>query len=137
MSTGKSNSNVNSSTNKLKLFMSRNFKEYPVWQRARELNKDIYSLNLPYAEKKGLIDQIQRASVSISSNIAEGCGRSSNVEFARFLEIALGSAFEVERQLILCYDLGYITEDVLNYVELKVTEIQKQLTGLIKAVKTV
>lgn len=117
--------------------MSRNFKEYPVWQRARELNKDIYSLNLPYAEKKGLIDQIQRASVSISSNIAEGCGRSSNVEFARFLEIALGSAFEVESQLILCYDLGYITENVLNYVELKVTEIQKQLTGLIKAVKTV
>ena len=115
--------------------MSRNFKEYPVWQRARELNKDIYSLNLPYAEKKGLIDQIQRASVSISSNIAEGCGRSSNVEFARFLEIALGSAFEVESQLILCYDLGYITEEVLNYVELKVTEIQKQLTGLIRSVK--
>lgn len=70
--------------------MSRNFKEYPVWQRARELNKDIYSLNLPYAGKKGLIDQIQRESVSISSNIAEGCGRGSNVEFARFLEIALG-----------------------------------------------
>lgn len=115
--------------------MSRNFKEYPVWQRARELNKDIYSLNLPYAEKKGLIDQIQRASVSISSNIAEGCGRSSNVEFARFLEIALGSAFEVESQLILCYDLGYITEDVLNDVEPKVTEIQKQLTGLIRTVK--
>ena len=115
--------------------MSRNFKEYPVWQRARELNKDIYSLNLPYAEKKGLIDQIQRASVSISSNIAEGCGRSSNVEFARFLEIALGSAFEVESQLILCYDLGYITEDVLNYVEPKVAEIQKQLTGLIRTVK--
>lgn len=117
--------------------MSRNFKEYPVWQRARELNKDIYSLNLPYAEKKGLIDQIQRASVSISSNIAEGCGRSSNVEFARFLEIALGSAFEVESQLILCYDLGYITEDVLNYVEPKVTEIQKQLAGLIRTVKPV
>ena len=115
--------------------MSRNFKEYPVWQRARELNKDIYSLNLPYAEKKGLIDQIQRASVSISSNIAEGCGRSSNVEFARFLEIALGSAYEVESQLILCYDLGYITEDVLNSVGLNVTEIQKQLTGLIRTVK--
>lgn len=117
--------------------MSRNFKEYPVWQRARELNKDIYSLNLPYAEKKGLKDQIQRASVSISSNIAEGCGRNSNVEFARFLEIALGSAFEVESQLILCYDLEYITEDILNNVEQKVTEIQKQLTGLIKKVKPV
>ena len=84
--------------------MSRNFKEYSVWQ------KDIYSQNLPYSEKKGLVDQIQRASVSISSNIAEGCGRSSNIEFACFLEIALGSAFEVESQLILCYDLGYITE---------------------------
>lgn len=117
--------------------MSRNFKEYPVWQKARELNKDIYSLNLPYAEKKGLIDQIQRASVSISSNIAEGCGRSSNVEFARFLEIALGSAFEVESQLILCFDLGYISESVLNNVEEKVTEIRRQLTGLIKSVKQV
>lgn len=115
--------------------MSRNFKEYSVWQKAGELNKDIYSLNLPYSEKKGLVDQIQRASVSISSNIAEGCGRSSNIEFARFLEIALGSAFEVESQLILCYDLGYITEEVLNNVENMIIEIQKQLTGLIRSVK--
>lgn len=115
--------------------MSRNFKEYPVWQKARELNKDIYSLNLPSAEKRGLIDQIQRASVSISSNIAEGCSRSSNMDFARFLEIALGSAFEVESQLILCYDLEYITLDVLNQTENKITEIQKQLTGLIKSVR--
>lgn len=103
--------------------MSRNFKEYSVWQKARELNKDIYSQNLPYSEKKGLVDQIQRASVSISSNIAEGCGRSSNIEFARFLEIALGSAFEVESQLILCYDLGYITEEVLINVENMIIEI--------------
>lgn len=115
--------------------MSRNFKEYPVWQKARELNKDIYSLNLPYSEKKGLIDQIHRASVSISSNIAEGCGRSSTAEFARFLEIALGSAFEVESQLILCYDLEYISENTLQSVEEKVIEIQRQLTGLIKSIK--
>lgn len=115
--------------------MSRNFKEYPVWQKARELNKDIYSLNLPYSEKKGLIDQIHRASVSISSNIAEGCGRSSTAEFARFLEIALGSAFEVELQLILCYDLEYISENTLQSVEEKVIEIQRQLTGLIKSIK--
>lgn len=115
--------------------MSRNFKEYSVWQKARELNKDIYSLNLPYSEKKGLVNQIQRASVSISSNIAESCGRSSNIEFARFLEIALGSAFEVESQLILCYDLGCITEEVLINVENMIIEIQKQLTGLIRSVK--
>lgn len=115
--------------------MSRNFKDYPVWQKARALNKDIYSLNLPYAEKKGLVDQIRRASVSISSNIAEGCGRSSNIEFARFLEIALGSAFEVESQLILCFDLGFITEAVYTDVCTKVIDIQKQLTGLIRTVK--
>ena len=115
--------------------MSRNFKEYPVWQKARELNKDIYSLNLPASEKRGLVDQIQRASVSISSNIAEGCGRGSNAEFARFLEYALGSAFEVESQLILCNDLGYVDDSTLKIVEAKVIEIQKQLTGLIRTVK--
>ena len=116
--------------------MSRNFKEYPVWQKARELNRAIYSLDLPSSEKWCLVDQIHRASVSISSNVAEGCGRNSNIEFARFLEIALGSAFEVESQLILCNDLGYISESDLMKIERDVIEIQKQLTGLIKTVKS-
>ena len=115
--------------------MGRNFKEYPVWKQARDLNKDIYSLSMPYTEKKCLQDQIRRASISISSNIDEGCGRSSNIEFARFLEIALGSAFEVESQLILCFDLRYIDEETFSKIEGKVTEIQRQLTGLIKSVK--
>ena len=114
--------------------MSRNFKEYPVWQRARELNKDIYSLNLPYAEKKGLIDQIQRASVSISSNIAEGCGRNSDKDFLRFLHISLGSTNETLYLLILSKDLKLITEEIFKELEDEVEKVKAMLLAFIKTI---
>ena len=111
---------------------SRNFKEYEVWNDSRALTKEVYELtkNFPYVERKGLIDQLHRAVVSIPSNIAEGSSR-SNTDFARFLEIALGSAYEVQTQLILSYDLGLITEQQLNAIEKKVETIEKQLSNFI------
>ncbi len=115
---------------------ARNFKEYDVWKDARVLVKEIYELTrtFPSIERKGLVDQIQRAVVSIPSNIAEGSAR-SNADFARFLEISLGSAYEVETQLILANDLGYINLSQLEEVELDIHRIVKQLTNFIEYLK--
>lgn len=66
---------------------------------------------MPWFEKKGLCDKLQRAAVSISSNIAEGAAKPSDVEFAHFLDTALGSAFEVETQLLIAKNIGYIKND--------------------------
>ena len=102
-----------------------NFKELDVWKKSRILVKDIYLLlaNFPDVEKFGIISQMKRAVVSIPSNIAEGSGRSSDKEFVRFLDIAIGSAFELETQLYLSFDLSFISNKELNDILLKLTEI--------------
>lgn len=81
----------------------RNFRTLDIWKNGIEIVKQIYALcdKLPSEEKFGLKSQITRASVSIPSNIAEGCSRNSDIEFKRFLEIAMGSLFETETQLII------------------------------------
>jgi four helix bundle protein len=88
------------------------YKELIVWQKARILVKDIYILteSFPNSEKYGITSQIQRAVISIPANIAEGSGRGSNKDFSRFLDIAIASAFELETEIILSYDLIFISE---------------------------
>ena len=88
---------------------ARNFREYPVWKEAVDYATYVYKVTgkMPWFEKKGLCDQLQRAVVSISSNIAEGAARSSDADFAHFLDFALGSAFEVETQLTIAKNVGY------------------------------
>ena len=116
---------------------ARNFREYKVWQDAVSYATLVYQVTtkLPWFEKKGLCDQLQRAVVSISSNIAEGAGRSSDADFAHFLDQSLGSANEVETQLLIARNLNYITEE--HYITLlnTLTGIQKQLTGLIASIR--
>jgi len=114
-----------------------NFKELKVWQKSRILVKDIYKLleTFPNKEQLGLISQIQRAAVSIPTNIAEGSGRSGANDFNRFLEIALTSAFEVENLIILSFDLGYVTEVSFTDFSNQIIEIQKMLYGLKKHIK--
>lgn len=92
------------------------YKDFKFWQVSRSFCKDIYLLTskFPEDEKYGLISQLRRASVSIPSNIAEGCSRTSKKEFSRFLTIGLGSCYEIETQLLICYDLGYISENDLE-----------------------
>lgn len=90
---------------------------------------------MPWFEKKGLCDQLQRAVVSISSNIAEGCAKPSDAEFARFLDTALGSAYEVETQLLIAKNVGYIEDDVYESIRLKNVDIQRQLFALISTVR--
>lgn len=96
----------------------RNFRNYKVWQHGMELSVKIYDLSkqLPKRETYSLAQQLQRASISIPSNVAEGCSRSGEKDFRRFIEIALGSAYEVETQLLLAQQL-YSLDDSTKYSE--------------------
>lgn len=113
-----------------------NFKELKVWQEAMSLAKEIYSTtkNFPSEEKYGLISQINRCSISIPSNIAEGAGRGTDRGFNQFLNIALGSAFELETQLLLSNEFNYITKEQTQLLTEKVCKVQRMLNGLKKSV---
>lgn len=116
---------------------ARNFRQYKVWQDAVDYATMVYKVTaeMPWFEKKGLCDQLQRAVVSISSNVAEGAGRPTDADFAHFLDNALGSANEVETQLLISKNIGYITEEIFNQLIVNLTGIQKQLTGLIASIR--
>lgn len=125
---------------------ARNFRNYKVWQDAVDYATKVYKITseMPWFEKKGLCDQLQRAVVSISSNIAEGAAKPSDIEFAHFLDTSLGSAFEVETQLLIAKNIGYIknANDNLNpngvtYEELlsELREIERQINGLISTLR--
>ena len=103
-----------------------------VWQKAMQFSKRVFGLidQFPAAEKYALTDQVRRAAVSIPSNIAEGCGRASNRDYAHFLSIARGSLYETMTQLELAQSLGYI--DAIKDVEELASEISRMLTSLIK-----
>lgn len=114
----------------------RDFKKLSVWQKSMDFTVKVYLLisHLPVDERFALKSQIQRAAVSIPSNIAEGCSRSSQLEFKRFLEIALGSSYEIETQLILIERLRMLQEPIELIDD--IIEIQKMLVGLIKSIKS-
>ena len=116
---------------------ARNFRDYPVWQDAVSLSTQVYKLTseMPRFEKKGICDQLHRAVVSIASNIAEGSARPSDVEFAHFLDIALGSTYEVETQLLISRNIGYISSEVYDTLKPLVLSVESQLGGLIRKVR--
>lgn len=115
----------------------RNFRNLDIWKNAVQLAKQVYLLTakLPGKEKYGLCSQLQRASVSIPSNIAEGSARKSEADFARYLEMALGSAFEVETQLIIAKDVDYISEKTLQTILSDLHKLQKQINQLISKIR--
>ncbi|MGE5943099.1 MAG: four helix bundle protein [Flavobacteriales bacterium] len=115
----------------------RDFSKLDIWKHGIELVKEIYLLSekLPSEEKFGLKSQITRAAVSIPSNIAEGCSRNSEVEFKRFLEIAMGSLFELETQLIITQELGFIKPEVLESVFGNIEKEAKMINSLISKIK--
>ena len=108
------------------------YKELDVWLKARELVKKIYILttSFPNEEQYGLTSQIRRSSISISSNIAEGCGRQTAKETIYFLHIARGSLFELETQVILADDLGYITMNAVDTFK-EIERVKMLLNGFI------
>ncbi len=116
----------------------RNFRQLEIWKNGIEIVKQVYVLSekLPSEEKFGIRSQITRASVSIPSNISEGCSRNSEVEFKRFLEIAMGSLFEVETQLILCQELGFIQGEILNPIFELLNKEAKMINSLINKIKS-
>lgn len=107
----------------------QDFRDLLVWQRAHLLVLDMYALSrqLPDTERYGLTSQLQRAAVSIPANIAEGRGRHTDKEFAHFLQIALGSAFEVEYYIQLALDLNYIDAPRHQTLTETVNEVKKLL----------
>ena len=116
----------------------RDYKDLAVWQRARELAHEIYRLTeaLPREELFGLSSQIRRAAVSVPSNIAEGYGRHSLNDYIRFLKMARGSCYELETQLILCLDLGYLSEPETQTAFSLIKQAQKLLISLLKSLET-
>ena len=111
----------------------RNHKDLIVWQKGIVLVKELYRItrSFPKEEAYGITSQMRRAAVSIPSNIAEGYGRGHDKELTQFLYIALGSASELETQLIICNDIAYITEEEFNLLNNLNTEIIKMLSSLI------
>ncbi len=120
-----------------KIKKARNFRNYKVWHDAVSYASKVYKVTaeMPWFEKKGLCDQLQRASVSISSNIAEGAAKPSDIEFAHFLDTSLGSAFEVETQLLISKNIGYINLELYNNLLNDLNEIERQLNGLIQTLR--
>ena len=111
---------------------ARTFQELVVWQKAHQFVLKIYewTSNFPKSELYGLTSQLRRAAVSISSNLAEGCSRSSKNDFARFVEIATGSALEVASQAVIARNLGYLSEPDFQQIQTSALEITRMLSGL-------
>jgi four helix bundle protein len=115
----------------------RDFRQIKVWEKAHNLTLEIYktTARFPREELYGLTSQLRRASVSIPANIAEGFGRGGNVELARFLQIGMGSAYEVEYHFLLAKDLGFINEDAYVRLEAQVIEVKRMLAALLLKVR--
>lgn len=116
---------------------ARRFEDLAFWQYARGLTRATYALTRKdgFTEDYGLKDQIQRAAVSVMSNIAEGFSRGSNVEFLQFLFIAKGSVSEVQSQLYVALDLGYISQEEFQQVYGKADQVAKTMNAFIQGVK--
>jgi len=112
-----------------------NYKELKVWQKSINLSIKIYTrtAKFPKDEIYGISSQIRRSVISIASNIAEGAGRGSQNEFKRFIDIALGSAAELDTQIIISKHLKYLDENQYVEISLEIDEIQKMLFGLKKS----
>ncbi|MBP9792697.1 MAG: four helix bundle protein [Flavobacterium sp.] len=111
----------------------KDFRNFTVWKKSHQLTLDVYKVvnNFPKEEQFGLISQMKRSSSSIPTNIAEGCGRNTDKDFARFLIIAFGSANELEYQFILSEDLNFINKETSEKLLSQIEEIKKMLNGLI------
>ena len=110
----------------------KDFRGLKVWEKAHSFVIDVYreSQSFPSDERFGLTSQLRRSAVSVASNIAEGCGRRTDKDFARFLTIAAGSACESEYQILLARDLGYFDQDVHADLGSQIIEIKRMITGL-------
>ena len=110
-----------------------NFRKLTIWKEGIGIAKDTYTNTklFPKSEMYGLSSQMQRCAVSIPSNIAEGTSRNTDKHFKQFLETALGSAFEWETQLIISFEIGYVSQETFTHLENKIQRIQGMNTNFI------
>jgi four helix bundle protein len=115
----------------------QDFRNLEVWRMAHELTLGVYKSTacFPPDERFGLTSQLRRACSSIEANLAEGCGRGSDADFSRFVQIAMGSASEVEFHLLLARDLGYMDDDLHVASEQQVQRVKRMLAALLKSLK--
>lgn len=111
------------------------FEKLVVWQKTKDLSIHIYKItsSIPNDEKFGLISQLRRCSVSIASNLAEGSGRHSNKDKARFSEIAFGSLLELLNQLIISNELKFLLKENYNELRIQIEEISRMINALRKS----
>jgi|SRR5882724_10626500 len=114
------------------------FRKLVVWQKAHDLALKLYKVTrgFPTDERFGLTSQIRRSAASVCANLAEGCGRQTPRDFARFAYIALGSASELEYHLLMAADLGILDQDSYGPLERSVTDVKRMLAGLIRRLTT-
>jgi four helix bundle protein len=112
----------------------KDFRKLEVWDKAHKLALSAYRATekFPREESYGLTSQIRRAAVSIPTNIAEGCGRGSDSDFGRFLQIAMGSASELEYEVLLSRDLGYLSSEIHMELEKQVQSVKQMLAALLR-----
>lgn len=112
----------------------RDFTRLKVWERSHRLTLAVYraTVAFPKEEQYGLKSQIRRSCASVPANIAEGCGRGTNADLARFLQIALGSASELQYHLRLAHDLSYLNPDTYKHLTWEVEDVKRMLTSFIK-----
>ena len=116
----------------------QDFKKLLVWRKAHELAVQIYrsTTSFPRSEMFGLTAQLRRAAVSVSANIAEGCGRKGDRDFGRYLQVSMSSACELEYHFLLARDLGYVAEDAYQGLHDATVEVKRMLAGFLKATRT-
>jgi four helix bundle protein len=116
----------------------QSFRNLEVWRKAHEVTIAIYkaTASFPSDERFGLISQLRRAGASIGANLAEGCGRGSDADFARHVQIAMGSASEVEYQLLLAKDLEFLATDKYVALEEEIVSVKRMLSSLLKTLNS-
>ncbi len=116
----------------------KDFQSLKVWRKSHQLTLEVYKLtrSFPKDELYGLTSQLRRSAASVGANIAEGCGRGGDAEFARFLQIAMGSASETEYHLLLAHDLNFVSPDDFEKYRSHVIEIKKMLASFINRIKS-
>ena len=116
----------------------QDFRKLAVWEKSFRLGLDIYQVSkgFPKDELFGLTSQLRRASVSISANIAEGCGRFSSSDLVRFLDISMGSVSEVDTYLDFARELGYLDAGSYDGLQEKLVEVRRMLIALIQTIRS-
>ncbi len=115
----------------------QSYKDLIAWQKAFQLGLEIYELTrcIPEHERFGLVSQLRRGAVAVSSNIAEGYGRQSTQDYIRFLRVARGCLYEIETQFLFCIELGYLTTEQSDRISARSAECGRILAGLIRSLE--